>query len=219
MILQAIKISNKFYVNNLFKILNKCAFPLIFISALSAYSSNLSNNILFITIISSLFQIHLTCLLILVTSDIFNNTSQSLANYYYKAIYYIIPLIGVGLFMGIVLLLGFMAFILPGIFLLGKFIFAQYFIVLDRKTIVEAIEFSWKIDSKKSWDIGLSIMSMVLLWGFFIATLSSYFIDINNDINPAFIFISSLLSFSVLNIYLNIFVITLFFGEKENEAI
>jgi|TARA_B110000438_G_C15820156_1_gene653988 hypothetical protein len=215
MILQAIKISNKFYINNLFKILNKCAIPLIFISALSAYSSNLSNNVIFITIISTLFQIHLTCLLILVTSDIINNTSQSLANYYFKAIYYIVPLIGIGLFMGAVLLLGFMAFILPGIFLLGKFIFAQYSIVLDGKTITEAIELSWKIDSKKAWDIGLAIMSMVALWGFCIATISSYFMNSDNNINPAFIFISSLLSFSILNIYLNIFVITLFFGEKK----
>ena len=155
----------------------------------------------------------------MVTSDIYNNTPQSTANYYYKSIYYIFPLTGVGLFMGAALLLGFLAFILPGIYLLGKFIFAQYSIVLNRKTIVEAIELSWSMDSKKAWDIGLSVISMVLLWSLVIGSISSNFIDIDKNIDPIFIFISSLLSFSVLNVYLNIFLITLFYGKEKNETL
>lgn len=219
MILQAIRISNKFYKNNLFNILNKCAFSLFLISALSAYSVNLTEGLWLTTVLSSLLQIHLTCLLIMVTSDIYNNTPQSTANYYYKSIYYIFPLTGVGLFMGAALLLGFLAFILPGIYLLGKFIFAQYSIVLNRKTIVEAIELSWSMDSKKAWDIGLSVISMVLLWSLVIGSISSNFIDIDKNIDPIFIFISSLLSFSVLNVYLNIFLITLFYGKEKNETL
>jgi hypothetical protein len=217
MILQAIQISNKFYLNNFFKIFNTCALSVITISALSIYTnSTIANSIIVVTIISTLLQIHLTGMLILVTADIINNSQQSIINYYIKSLFYVLPLGVVGLIVGIVLILGFIAFIIPGIFLLGKLIFAQYFLILKGKGIIESVELSWKLESNVAWNLGLTIFIMILAWALFIGLISSPFLNDQGDLELFFIFLTSISSFIILNIYLNTFLIHLFIIE-ENE--
>jgi len=217
MILQALQISNKFYLNNFFKIFNTCALSVITISALSIYTnSTIANSIIVVTIISTLLQIHLTGMLILVTADIINNSQQSIINYYIKSLFYVLPLGVVGLIVGIVLILGFVAFIIPGIFLLGKLIFAQYFLILKGKGIIESVELSWKLESNVAWNLGLTIFIMILAWALFIGLISSPFLNDQGDLELFFIFLTSISSFIILNIYLNTFLIHLFIIE-ENE--
>jgi len=153
-------------------------------------------------------------MLMMVTSDIINNSKQSVINYYFKSIFYILPLFFVGAIVGFALILGFVAFILPGIFLLGKLIFAQYFLLLRGKGILESIELSWAIDSEKAWNLGLVLFGMVLMWGLFISSISSLFTSDNNTLEPVLIFLTSVFSFIVLNIYLNTFLIHLFIIEE-----
>jgi hypothetical protein len=153
-------------------------------------------------------------MLMMVTADIINNSQQSVINYYFKSIFYIMPLLLVGLIVGFVLILGFVAFLLPGIFLLGKLIFAQYFLILRGKGILESIELSWEITSEKAWNLGLVIFGMVLMWGLFISSLSSLVISDSNVLEPGLIFFTSVFSFIVLNIYLNTFLIHLFIIEE-----
>jgi hypothetical protein len=215
MILQAIKISNQFYLNNFLRIFQTCILSVILVSALSANSPYLSSTLSIPSIIISTFlQIHLTCILMMVTSDIINNSKQSVINYYFKSIFYILPLFFVGAIVGFALILGFVAFILPGIFLLGKLIFAQYFLLLRGKGILESIELSWAIDSEKAWNLGLVLFGMVLMWGLFISSISSLFTSDNNTLEPVLIFLTSVFSFIVLNIYLNTFLIHLFIIEE-----
>jgi len=215
MILQAIKISNQFYLNNFLRIFQTCILSVILVSALSANSPYLSSTLSIPSIIISTFlQIHLTCMLMMVTSDIINNSKQSVINYYFKSIFYILPLFFVGAIVGFALILGFVAFILPGIFLLGKLIFAQYFLLLRGKGILESIELSWAIDSEKAWNLGLVLFGMVLMWGLFISSISSLFTSDNNTLEPVLIFLTSVFSFIVLNIYLNTFLIHLFIIEE-----
>ena len=215
MILQAIKISNQFYLNNFLRIFQTCILSVILVSALSANSPYLSSTLSIPSIIISTFlQIHLTCMLMMVTSDIINNSKQSVINYYFKSIFYILPLFFVGAIVGFALILGFVAFILPGIFLLGKLIFAQYFLLLRGKGILESIELSWAIDSEKAWNLGLVLFGMVLMWGLFIGSISSLFTSDNNTLEPVLIFLTSVFSFIILNIYLNTFLIHLFIIEE-----
>ena len=191
MILQAIQISNKFYLNNFFKIFNTCALSVITISALSIYTNSANtNSLIVVTIMSTLLQIHLTGMLMLVTADIINNSQQSTINYYIKSLFYIISLGVVGLIVGIVLILGFVAFIIPGIFLLGKLIFAQYFLILKGKGIVESLELSWKTESNIAWNLGLTIFIIVLIWGLFIGLISSLFLNDQGALEPFFIFLT-----------------------------
>ena len=215
MILQAIKISNQFYLNNFNKIFKTCIVSVIVVSALSAKAPYFeSNSYIITTLISTLLQVHLTCMLVMVTSDIINRTEQSIINYYFKSIFYVAPLFAVALMMGFGLLLGFAAFIIPGIFLLGKLIFAQYFLLLRGKSIFESLELSWEMESGKAWNLGVVIVTMVLMWGLLAGTVSSYFINDNNTIEPIAIFLTSVFSFMILNIYLNTFLIHLFIIEK-----
>tara|TARA_X000001036_G_scaffold430401_1_gene463008 strand:+ start:732 stop:1190 length:459 start_codon:yes stop_codon:yes gene_type:complete len=150
----------------------------------------------------------------MVTVDIINKSKQSVINYYFKSFFYIVPLLIVGMIVGFVLILGFVAFILPGIYLLGKLIFAQYFLILRGKSVFESIELSWQINSEKAWNLGLTIFGVVLLWGLFISSLSSLFVNDNNALEPGLIFLTSISSFIVLNIYLNTFLIHLFIIEE-----
>ena len=215
MILQAIKISNQFYLNNFYKIFQTCILSVVVVSALSANAPNFgSNSYIITTIISTLLQVHLTCMLMMITSDIIHGTEQSITNYYFKAIFYVAPLFAVGLMVGFALLLGFAAFIIPGIFLLGKLIFAQYFLLLRGKGIFESLEMSWEMESDKAWNLGVIIVTMVLMWGLFVGTVSSYFINDNNTLEPIAIFLTSIFSFMILNIYLNTFLIHLFIIEE-----
>jgi hypothetical protein len=115
---------------------------------------------------------------------------------------------------GFGLLLGFAAFIIPGIFLLGKLIFAQYFLLLRGKGIFESLELSWEMESGKAWNLGVVIVIMVLMWGLLVGTVSSYFVNDNNTLEPIAIFLTSVFSFMILNIYLNTFLIHLFIIEE-----
>ena len=215
MILQAIKISNQFYLNNFLRIFQTCILSVILVSALSANSPYLSSSSSIVSVIVSTFlQVHLTCMLMMVTADIINNSQQSVINYYFKSVFYVMPLLLVGLIVGFVLILGFITFILPGIYLLGKLIFAQYFLILKGKGILESIELSWEIASEKAWNLGLVIFSMVLMWGLFISSISSLVINDSNALEPGLIFFTSVFSFIGLNIYLNTFLIHLFIIEE-----
>jgi hypothetical protein len=52
------------------------------------------------------------------------------------------------------------------------------------------------------------------MWGLFIGSISSLFTSDNNTLEPVLIFLTSVFSFIVLNIYLNTFLIHLFIIEE-----
>jgi len=220
MILQALTKSNQFYVKNIFKIINTCVFPLLLVSVLSSYSvNNNENSSLILTFITALLQVHLTGVLILVIADISNNSFQSTINYYIKSLYYILPLFCVSILTGLAIVFGFLAFLLPGIFILGKLIFAQYFVILRGKGVFESLELAWNLDSSKAWNIGITVFSLMLLGGVVIILFISSFINEPNNIEPVILFITSILSFILINVYLYTFLLHLFLiGENNNET-
>ena len=220
MILQALTKSNQFYVKNIFKIINTCVFPLLLVSVLSSYSiNNNENSSLILTFITALLQVHLTGVLILVIADISNNSFQSTINYYIKSLYYILPLFCVSILTGLAIVFGFLAFLLPGIFILGKLIFAQYFVILRGKGVFESLELAWNLDSSRAWNIGITVFSLMLLGGVVIILFISSFINEPNNIEPVILFITSILSFILINVYLYTFLLHLFLiGENNNET-
>lgn len=220
MILQALTKSNQFYVKNIFKIINTCVFPLLLVSVLSSYSvNNNENSSLILTFITALLQVHLTGVLILVIADISNNSFQSTINYYIKSLYYILPLFCVSILTGLAIVFGFLAFLLPGIFILGKLIFAQYFVILKGKGVFESLELAWNLDSSRAWNIGITVFSLMLLGGVVIILFISSFINEPNNIEPVILFITSILSFILINVYLYTFLLHLFLiGENNNET-
>jgi len=220
MILQALTKSNQFYVKNIFKIINTCVFPLLLVSVLSSYSvNNNENSSLILTFITALLQVHLTGVLILVIADISNNSFQSTINYYIKSLYYILPLFCVSILTGLAIVFGFLAFLLPGIFILGKLIFAQYFVILRGKGVFESLELAWNLDSSRAWNIGITVFSLMLLGGVLIILFISSFISEPNNIEPVILFITSILSFILINVYLYTFLLHLFLiGENNNET-
>ncbi|HIE49633.1 MAG TPA: hypothetical protein EYP94_06020 [Gammaproteobacteria bacterium] len=172
-----------------------------------------------LTFITALLQVHLTGVLILVIADISNNSFQSTINYYFKSLYYILPLFCVSILTGLAIVFGFFAFLLPGIFILGKLIFAQYFVVLRGKGVFESLELAWNLDSSRAWNIGITVFSLMLLGGVVIILFITSFINEPNNIEPAILFITSILSFILINVYLYTFLLHLFLiGENNNET-
>ena len=220
MILQALTKSNQFYVKNIFKIINICVFPLLLVSVLSSYSvNNNENSSLILTFITALLQVHLTGVLILVIADISNNSLQSTINYYIKSLYYILPLFCVSILTGLAIVFGFLAFLLPGIFILGKLIFAQYFVILRGKGVFESLELAWNLNPSRAWNIGITVFSLMLLGGVVIVLFITSFINETNNIEPVILFITSILSFILINVYLYTFLLHLFLiGENNNET-
>jgi len=220
MILQALTKSNQFYVKNIFKIINTCVFSLLLVSVLSSYSvNNNENSSLILTFITALLQVHLTGVLILVIADISNNSFQSTINYYIKSLYYILPLFCVSILTGLAIVFGFLAFLLPGIFILGKLIFAQYFVILRGKGVFESLELAWNLNPSRAWNIGITVFSLMLLGGVVIVLFITSFINETNNIEPVILFVTSILSFIFINIYLYTFLLHLFLiGENNNET-
>lgn len=62
----------------------------------------------------------------------------------------------------LILLIGFVALIIPGIFLWIKFIFVTYFILLNNEKIINSFRKSWQITKGSWWRIlGLSLMLLI----------------------------------------------------------
>jgi hypothetical protein len=111
-------------------------------------------------------------------------------------------------------MLGFIALVVPGIFLWIKFVFVSYFILLHDERIIAAFKRSWEITKGQWWRVaGLSlvfIMPMVVLY--IISTLVSY---VSVPTALALDFLSSLVgawmiaAFTMAYIYL--------VGQKNNE--
>ena len=68
-------------------------------------------------------------------------------------------------------------------------------------------------DRIRAWLCSIAIFIIVLIWGLFIGLISSLFLNDQGALEPFFIFLTSISSFVVLNIYLNIFLIHLFIIE------
>ena len=152
-------------------------------------------------------------------ADISNNSFQSAINYYFKSLYYILPLFCVSILTGLAILFGFLAFLLPGIFILGKLIFAQFFIILRGKGVFESLELAWNLNPSRAWNIGITVFSLMLLGGVVIVLFITSFINETNNIKPVILFITSILSFIFINIYLYTFLLHLFLiGENNNET-
>jgi len=70
---------------------------------------------------------------------------------------------------GILVILGFAAFILPGIYIMFKLIFFTYFIILENKGIRDSFKRSWAITKGSLWKIcllSLSIFAVMMVLSF-----------------------------------------------------
>lgn len=66
-------------------------------------------------------------------------------DYIYKYYYYVPRVFVVGLVVGLVTLVGFVFFILPGVYIYQRLRFARYFVIDKNQSIVDSLQSSWNI--------------------------------------------------------------------------
>ena len=222
MILEAIKFSNHFFLENFFRISYVCAIPILFLSVVPlfidlTFLNNKGIGVAFFQFIYLLLQLLLTSVTMLLINDLNYNRSQAIANYFFKSLFFVPTLLLTYIFVGVAMLLGFLLLILPGIYLLGRFLFVPYVVVLEKKKFYEALNTAQGYGSKNAWILGSTVFLIYSLFIFLFFALGIFPVEpTKTSSSPLSLFFVYLLSF-VFQIYLNIFIYSLLLNEREIE--
>ena len=226
MILEGFKFTNNLFLDNFTKFFI-VVFPIYVIQFLvylafgsvpgnefgtSPSSTNIAQQFL-----SNLLTLYSYALVILLTNDIYKEKSRSVSSYFYQALYFFPKMFGIGLITGILVLFGFILFILPGFYLLARLMFSPYIGLIENKPILDSVKKSFEITKDQGWNLfgyiaaimfPIILVLIVILAGFAVLLLPG-----NLNVYMAFGFFGSFLTF----IYLAIYIYRLFINLKKIE--
>ena len=230
MILEGFKFTNSLFLDNFTKFFI-VVFPIYVIQFLvylafgsvpgnefgtSPSSTNIAQQFL-----SNLLTLYSYALAILLIDDIFKEKSRSVSNYFYQALYFFPKIIGIGLITGILVVFGFLLFILPGLYISARLMFAPYIGLMENRPILDSVKKAYEITEGKGWKLigyiaavifPIIIILITILTGFAVLLIS---VNINAYIAIAYLF--SFLSFIYLAIYIYHLLINL--NKTEDESI
>ena len=229
MILEGFKFTNSLFLDNFTKFFI-VVFPIYVIQFLvylafgsvpgnefgtSSSSTNFAQQFL-----SNLLTLYSYALAILLIDDIFKEKSRSVSNYFYQALYFFPKIIGIGLIAGILVVLGFLLFILPGLYISARLMFAPYIGLMENRPILDSVKKAYEITEGKGWKLigyivavifPIIIILITILTGFAVFLIPE---NINAYIAIAYLF--SFLSFIYLAIYIYRLLINLNITEDES---
>ena len=230
MILEGFKFTNNLFLDNFTKFFI-VVFPIYVIQFLvylafgsvpgnefgtSPSSTNIAQQFL-----SNLLTLYSYALAILLIDDIFKEKSRSVSNYFYQALYFFPKIIGIGLITGILVVFGLLLFILPGLYIYARLMFAPYIGLMENRPILDSVKKAYEITEGKGWKLigyivavifPIIIILITILTGFAVLLIS---VNINAYIAIAYLF--SFLSFIYLAIYIYRLLIDL--NKTEDESI
>ena len=103
--------------------------------------------------LSNLLTLYSYALVILLIDDIYKEKSRSVSNYFYQALYFFPKMFGIGIITGILVLFGFLLFILPGFYLLARLMFSPYIGLMENRPILDSVKKSFEITKDKGWKL------------------------------------------------------------------
>lgn len=230
MILEGFKFTNSLFLDNFTKFFI-VVFPIYVIQFLvylafgsvpgnefgtSPSSTNIAQQFL-----SNLLTLYSYALAILLIDDIFKEKSRSVSNYFYQALYFFPKIIGIGLITGILVVFGLLLFILPGLYISARLMFAPYIGLMENRPILDSVKKAYEITEGKGWKLigyvvavifPIIIILITILTGFAVFLIPE---NINAYIAIAYLF--SFLSFIYLSIYIYRLLIDL--NKTEDESI
>ena len=230
MILEGFKFTNSLFLDNFTKFFI-VVFPIYVIQFLvylafgsvpgnefgtSPSSTNIAQQFL-----SNLLTLYSYALAILLIDDIFKEKSRSVSNYFYQALYFFPKIIGIGLITGILVVLGFLLFILPGLYISARLMFAPYIGLMENRPILDSVKKAYEITEGKGWKLigyvvavifPIIIILITILTGFAV-----FLIPVNINAYIAIAYLFSFLSFIYLAIYIYHLLINL--NKTEDESI
>jgi hypothetical protein len=153
--------------------------------------------------------------------DIFKEKSRSVSNYFYQALYFFPKIIGIGLITGILVVFGLLLFILPGLYISARLMFAPYIGLMENRPILDSVKKAYEITEGKGWKLigyvvavifPIIIILITILTGFAV-----FLIPENINAYMAIAYLFSFLSFIYLSIYIYRLLIDL--NKTEDESI
>jgi hypothetical protein len=230
MILEGFKFTNSLFLDNFTKFFI-VIFPIYVIQFLvylafgsvpgnefgtSSSSTNIAQQSL-----SNLLTLYSYALAILLIDDIFKEKSRSVSNYFYQALYFFPKIIGIGLITGILVVFGLLLFILPGLYISARLMFAPYIGLMENRPILDSVKKAYEITEGKGWKLigyvvavifPIIIILITILTGFAV-----FLIPENINAYMAIAYLFSFLSFIYLSIYIYRLLIDL--NKTEDESI
>jgi hypothetical protein len=182
----------------------------------SSSSTNIAQQIL-----ANLLTLYSYALAILLIDDIFKEKSRSVSNYFYQALYFFPKIIGIGLITGILVVFGLLLFILPGLYISARLMFAPYIGLMENRPILDSVKKAYEITEGKGWKLigyvvavifPIIIILITILTGFAV-----FLIPENINAYMAIAYLFSFLSFIYLSIYIYRLLIDL--NKTEDESI
>jgi len=230
MILEGFKFTNSLFLDNFTKFFI-VVFPIYVIQFLvylafgsvpgnefgtSPSSTNIAQQFL-----SNLLTLYSYALAILLIDDIFKEKSRSVSNYFYQALYFFPKIIGIGLIAGILVVLGFLLFILPGLYISARLMFAPYIGLMENRPILDSVKKAYEITEGKGWKligyIAAVIFPIIIILITILTGFAVFLIPVNINAYIAIAYLFSFLSFIYLAIYIYYLLINL--NKTEDESI
>lgn len=230
MILEGFKFTNSLFLDNFTKFFI-VVFPIYVIQFLvylafgsvpgnefgtSPSSTNIAQQFL-----SNLLTLYSYALAILLIDDIFKEKSRSVSNYFYQALYFFPKIIGIGLIAGILVVLGFLLFILPGLYISARLMFAPYIGLIENRPILDSVKKAYEITEGKGWKligyIAAVIFPIIIILITILTGFAVFLIPVNINAYIAIAYLFSFLSFIYLAIYIYHLLINL--NKTEDESI
>jgi len=230
MILEGFKFTNSLFLDNFTKFFI-VVFPIYVIQFLvylafgsvpgnefgtSPSSTNFAQQFL-----SNLLTFYSYALAILLIDDIFKEKSRSVSNYFYQALYFFPKIIGIGLIAGILVVLGFLLFILPGLYISARLMFAPYIGLIENRPILDSVKKAYEITEGKGWEligyIAAVIFPIIIILITILTGFAVFLIPVNINAYIAIAYLFSFLSFIYLAIYIYYLLINL--NKTEDESI
>ena len=230
MILEGFKFTNSLFLDNFTKFFI-VVFPIYVIQFLvylafgsvpgnefgtSPSSTNIAQQFL-----SNLLTLYSYALAILLIDDIFKEKSRSVSNYFYQALYFFPKIIGIGLIAGILVVLGFLLFILPGLYISARLMFAPYIGLMENRPILDSVKKAYEITEGKGWKligyIAAVIFPIIIILITILTGFAVFLIPENINAYMAIAYLFSFLSFIYLSIYIYRLLIDL--NKTEDESI
>ncbi len=163
MILDAFKFTNDLFSNHFSKFL-VIVFPvyvIIFIvySLISSIPGNEfgTTNVSFTSyvqeLLTNLLTLYSVILSILIIDDICKGRKRSITNYFYLGAYLYIKIFLINFLTTIAVILGLIAFIIPGLYVSARLIFASYLAIIFNEGIIDSLKKSIQITQDRGWNV------------------------------------------------------------------
>ena len=159
----------------------------------------------FLELVINLLTLYSVIVSILLIDDMNKKRERSIANYFYLGAYLYIKILVINLITTVALILGLLAFILPGLYISARLFFASYLAIIFDEGIFNSLNKSIQITQDKGWKVlGYIFAATIPLIFIMILVLSGpaiFLIEENTNVYMAITYFLTFLFMIYITIY------------------